>query len=175
MEASRDVSCINRKKSDNKIFKKCIPKLLTNRSKIDEQIVQKSFKIEPRSPRTLPGSPGELREPPKSASEAPQERPRAPQERPRAPQERPRAAQERPKSAPRAPRRVPRRLSGRSREPSGTILTVISSKNEVPEGDLLRDSLEKPVRIIFWWIFEGCAQERTCEKPEKKPRVLLDF
>ena len=83
------------------------------------------------------------------------------------PQERPRAAQECLKSAPRASRRVTRRLSGRSGEPSRTILTLISSKKERSESDLLRDSLEKPVRRDFVLIFEACAQWRICEKPVK--------
>ena len=117
----------------------------------------------PERPRSAQGH----HDAPKTGPRAPQERPRAPQERPKSAQERPKSAQERPKSAPRAPWRLPRRLSRRSGEPSGTILTLTSSKKERSESDLLRDSLAKPVRRDFLSIFEACAQERLYEKPVK--------
>ena len=103
----------------------------------------------------------------RAVQEQPKSRPRAAQERPRAPQERPKSAQERPKSGPRAPRRVPRRLSRRSGEPSGTILTLLSSEKERSAGDPSRNSLEKCVRNDFRSIFALCAQERIREKPVK--------
>ena len=115
--------------------------------------------------KSTPDRPGEFQEgprDPKSLPRAPQKRPRASQERPKSAEERPKNAQEHPKSGPRAPRRVPRRLSRRSGEPSGTILTLTSSKKERSESDPSRDSLEKPVRKVFSSIFEACAQERTC-------------
>ena len=65
------------------------------------------------------------------------------------------------------PWRLPRRLSRRSGEPSGTMLTLTSLKKERYDGDPSRDSLEKLVRMVFWSNFEACAQERTCEKPVK--------
>ena len=102
-----------------------------------------------------------------SDAEAKKSEPRAPQERPKRARERPKSAQEGPKSAPRASRRVPRRLSRRSGEPSGTILTLTSSKKERSASDLLRNSLEKTVRRDFLLFFEACAQGRTCEKPVK--------
>ena len=126
-----------------------------------------SFKIEPRSPRGAPGAPKRSQEPPKSAPKAPKSVPRAPQERPKSAEERPKNAQEHPKSGPRAPRRAPRRLSRRSGEPSGTILTLLSSEKERSAGDPSRNSLEKCVRNDFRSIFALCAQERIREKPVK--------
>ena len=117
-------------------------------------------KIEPRSPWTLRGPPGAPRERPQSVPRASQDASRAPQERPRAPQERPRAPQERPKSAQEGPKTPLKALQG-------ALGDLPSSKKERSESDLLRDSLEKPVRIDFLSIFEACAQERTCEKPVK--------
>ena len=107
-----------------------------------------------------------------SDAEAKKSEPRAPQERPKRARERPKSAQEGPKSAPRASRRVPRRLSRRSGEPSGTILTLTSSKKERSASDLLRNSLEKTVRRDFLLFFEACAQGRTCEKPIKTYKDL---
>ena len=78
-----------------------------------------------------------------------QELSRASQERPKSARERPKSARERPKSGPRAPRRVPRRLSRRSGEPLGTILTLLSSKKERSESDPSRDALEKRFRDDF--------------------------
>ena len=120
--------------------------------------------------KSTPDRPGELQErprDPKSLPRAPQKRPRASQERPKSAEERPKNAQEHPKSGPRAPRRAPRRLSRRSGEPSGTILTLLSSEKERSAGDPSRNSLEKCVRNDFRSIFALCAQERIREKPVK--------
>ena len=141
LEASRDVSCNNRKKSDNKMFKKCIPKLLTNQSKI----CLKSSKNRSKSSTDRPGC---SQDPPESSESLP----RALQKRPKSAQERPRSAQERPKSRSRAPRDAPESLGG-------TILTF--------EGDQSRDSFEQRVRIDFRSNFASRAQAWTCEKPIK--------
>ena len=108
-------------------------------------------------------------------AEAKKSEPRALQERPKSAPERPKSAQERPKSAPRACMRVPRRLSRRSGEPSGIILTLTSSNKERSESDLLRDSLEKLVRRYVLSIFEACAQGRTCETPIKTCGFCMFF
>ena len=104
-----------------------------------------------------------------------QERPKGVQERPKSLPRAPKSAPRAPKSGPRVPRRVPRRLSRRSGAPSGTILTLPSSKKERSDSDLLRNSLEKPVRRDFLSIFEACAQGRTCEKPIKTYGFCMFF
>ena len=40
---------------------------------------------------------------------------------------------------------------------------------------MLRDLLEKPIRMDFLSIFEACAQERTCEKPIKTIVIFQVF
>ena len=107
-------------------------------------------KMEPRSRRGGPGAPKRAQGPPKSLprgvqerSESAPRRPRTSKSGPRAAQERPKSAPRRPKSTPRAPRRIPRGLSRRPEEPSGTLLTLQSSKKVLSESDSSRDAFEQ--------------------------------
>ena len=135
--------------------------------KIDAWRGQNRLPEAPKSSQGRLGGSRSIPKRPKSAQERAKSAPRAAQERARAPQERPRVAQERPKSASRVPRRSPGGLPRRPEQPSGAVLTLLSSKKVFSKSDLSHDSLEKRIRKDFRSIFASCAQERTCVRTRK--------
>ena len=100
------------------------------------------------------GGPRDAKDYPKSAPKSDQERP---QEQPRAPEEGSKSEPRRTKIAQEGPKTPLKALRGAL----GDHISAYKLEKERSKSDLLRDSLEKPIRKDFSCIFDARAQERT--------------